>query len=88
MSLRDLLENQPYPHSYGHKFIGKHTPAFLLAAKDLETQFAHLNLTVEWRQSKKGDYIAYTFTFSAQNAEQILDLIQATSILQDLKMIL
>ncbi len=87
-NLRELLNNEVYPHIYTHKFIGLHTPDFLSAVQEIQTQFDYLDPAVESRQSKRGDYIAYTFTFEANAPEEILYLIEKTSLLRDLKIIL
>ena len=88
IKLRQLLEKETYPHSYVHKFIGPLNQEFLAAVDALQSQFAHLDLLVESRQSQKGGYIAFTLTFLAKHAEEIIVLVKATAELPGLKMIL
>lgn len=87
-SLRALLENETYPHFYTHKFIGLHTPIFLEAVETLKSKFAYLTLSTQFRSSAKGDYIAFTITFMAATVDDILTIMEATSQLPDLKIIL
>lgn len=87
-NLRALLENETYPHFYTHKFIGRHTPIFLEAVETFKAKFAYLTLSTQFRLSTKGDYISFTITFMAATAEDIITVIEATSQLPDLKIIL
>ena len=87
-TLRVLLANEIFPQLYTHKFIGNHQEPFLQAVRHLQAHFVHLDITVTSRLSRHGDYIAYTFTFVANTQEDVLSLVEETSKLEGLKMVL
>lgn len=86
--LRLLLENESFPQTYVHKFIGLQTETFLHAVQALIAEFSGAKLIVSFRESKKKDYIAYTFSWEAISPDEIIQLIEKTGKLPDLKMIL
>jgi putative lipoic acid-binding regulatory protein len=84
---KELLEKQEkFPLDYLHKFVGKHTSEFRTGAKALENQF-HLKLQSE-RLSSNAQHLSFTFIFNAQNSDQVVDLLRATYLIDDLIYIL
>lgn len=86
--LRALLENEKFPHIYYHKFVGSNTASFVKEAELLKEQFSHLKLTIALRESSHEKYLAYTFSFEAHRADEIMALIEATAQIQGIKIIL
>lgn len=89
--LRELLANETYPHRYIHKFIGLKSDVFVQAVLLLEKKHPNAKRVSERESvSSSGQqlYIAYTFEFLAQTPEDVIALMQATTQLPDLKIIL
>ncbi len=86
--IRELLEAQEsFPIFYTHKFIGKNSVVFQESLKTLELKFPHLE-RVSQRQSAKGNHIAMTYRFEAFSAEAIVVVMEATSQLEDVLVLL
>lgn len=86
--LKALLEEQEtFPLAYTHKFIGKNTPEFAAAVEGLERRFGAL--TLEHARLSAGDgHLAMTYQFRAASAQEVIDLLEATSKLRDVRVIL
>lgn len=86
--LRELLEAQEtFPFQYTHKFIGRNTQAFLDSVSALEKQFPKARRVTE-RKSGDNQHLALTYTLEADSADDVISLLQATSLLNDLRVIL
>lgn len=86
-SLLEKLKKEPYPHVYTHKFAGDNTLEFLESVANFEKLFPMLQLEIK-RMSHEGRYVAYTFSFTAESAEQIIHVIKMTALIQGLRIIL
>ncbi len=86
--LRGLLESQEtFPFDYTHKFIGRNTPSFFQSVAALEAQFPKARRVTE-RRSADDKHVSLTYLLNADNADEIIALLQATSLLNDLRVIL
>jgi hypothetical protein len=88
--LRELLDAESYPHRYVHKFIGRKTPAFLKSVEELEAEFPEA-VKVSSRESagtSAEPFLALTYELVADTPDEIIDLLEATHQLDDLKIIL
>jgi hypothetical protein len=91
--LKELLDLETYPMNYTHKFIGKNTKAFLRAIDELEENFPQLD-RISARESQAtqinadASYLALTYEFVANSSDEIIEVLEATSKLEDLKVIL
>jgi putative lipoic acid-binding regulatory protein len=87
--LKTLLENETYPHRYMHKFIGAKTSDFLAGVESLTRAFPSAKVSTRETPGKGGQvYVAYTFEFEADSADEIIRLIRATHSIKDLKVVL
>jgi putative lipoic acid-binding regulatory protein len=90
--LRELLKQEKYPMTYIHKFIGMNTSAFRDAVEDLEDRFPGLREVSRRESSDSGsgdaNYLACTFNFIASSADEIIELMEATRVLADIKIML
>ena len=88
--LRALLAEQSFPHLYIHKFIGQRTDAFLASMDRLEEKFPKVKRisTRESAGQTKPVYLACTYELLATNVEEIIDLLKATALMSDLRVIL
>lgn len=88
--LRDLLSAESYPHRYIHKIIGLKSAVFMSEVLRLEKLFPKARRVGERESNGSGSaaYLAFTFEFSADNADEIIELLKATATLKDLKVIL
>lgn len=88
--LKALLDAETFPHRYLHKFIGIRSEKFLDAVSALEQQFPRATRkgVRESADSKGTTYIALTFEFNAHSSDEIIELLEATMRLPDLKIIL
>lgn len=99
--LRELLGEETYPHRYLHKFIGLNTDLFRDEVERFEKLFPRAKKVSE-RESKGGganavasgqppdapSYVAFTYEFVANSPEEIIQLLEATSHLKDLRVML
>lgn len=85
--LRELLANETFPHVYTHKFIGLKTPGFQASVEEMVLRFPRARLITQ-RPSGGEKYLAYTYELEAETIEEIIELLQATAGLDDLKLIL
>ncbi len=86
--LRELLiAQETFPFDYTHKFIGKNTAAFAQSVAALEAQFPKARRVTE-RRTADGKHISFTYIFNAASADEIIALLQATSLLNDLRVLL
>ncbi len=86
--LRELLENESYPHRYTHKFIGRKTEAFAASVAVFEQRFPRAARTGERESGGGAAYLAYTYELLADSPDEIIELVRATAEIADLKMIL
>ncbi len=86
--LHALLEAQEtFPTQYTHKFIGRNSPAFAAGMQTLEERFPTLTLETA-RATRSESYLAVTYTLEADSAEAIIEVLEATTAIPDLHMIL
>jgi putative lipoic acid-binding regulatory protein len=85
--LKALLEKETYPHSFVLKFIGNRSAAFTNGVESLEKCYPTLSGKSE-RASSGGAHLALTYVYPAQNADQILALLQDVARIPDLRIIL
>ena len=86
--IRQLLEGETFPLRYVHKFIGKNTTEFREAVKALSKQFPAATCEGFRESGETHAYLAYTFVQMAADAGEVVDFLEATALLQDLKLIL
>ena len=85
---RELLEKSYlFPASYLHKFVGRNSPAFHEGVREFEEKFVGLKRASE-KKSASGEHIALTYSFTAGNAEDIVDLSKATHRIPDILFVL
>ncbi|MEN9724482.1 MAG: hypothetical protein RJB38_2468 [Pseudomonadota bacterium] len=86
--IKEMLQAQEtFPFEYIHKAIGKNTALFLDSAAALEKRFPLLRRE-SVRASASQAHVSITWILSAQNADEVIDLLQASQGLQDLVMVL
>jgi len=86
--IRDLLEAQEsFPIEYIHKVIGRNTAAFLASLDRLEAQIPAVRRQ-SVRPSASNVHLSVTFVLRAENAGEIISLLQATEKLDDLVIVL
>lgn len=88
--LRELLKSEQYPHKYIHKFIGQKTPEFMSGVATLEVRFPKA-VKVSQRESagvSSDIFIAMTYELEAASPDEIIELLEATSKITHLKVIL
>lgn len=86
--LKNLLKDQEsFPIVYLHKIIGRKTPKFEGGLQALEKQFSALERVSE-RESAAGKHLAVTYHLSAGTPEDVIQLVQATQLLDDLVIVL
>lgn len=76
-----------FPTEVPHKFIGKNTDLFRQAVETLEKDFPALSGRRE-RYSESRAHLSLTYTFQAESAEAMIQLLQRTQLLSDLLWIL
>ena len=87
-SLRALLLSQEtFPTEYTHKFIGRNTAGFAAGVQRLEAQFPGLRLESA-RATRSEAHLALTYVFVGESADAIVELLEFTSGIDDLYMIL
>lgn len=87
--LRELLEEEEYPHLYVHKFIGLNTEAFREAVIELELRFPDAKqISARESAGAAASYLAYTYELEANSADEIIELLQETATLPDVKILL
>ena len=86
--LRSLLEEQEkFPTDFTHKFIGKNTLRFTTGVQRLEEQFPALRLE-KARTSSGEAHLALTYILRAENADEIIAVLEATGKIEDLHLVL
>lgn len=86
--LRQLLnEQETFPLNFVHKFIGRNSPQFAVGVQAFEASFPTLQKQSE-RKSSGDNHIALTYVFVAQNAEEVIGLLRATDLIDDVLVIL
>ena len=88
--LRELLQNEQYPLNYVHKFIGRKTDEFFNDVGEFESKFTKATRVSERESAPTGEniYVALTYTFEANSADEVIEILEAASALKDLKIIL
>lgn len=86
--LKALLEEQEeFPLSYLLKFIGRNTQLFVAGVSAFEHGYPALKPQSR-RQSENGSHLALTYTFTARNADEIIDVLKAVARIQDVLIVL
>jgi hypothetical protein len=85
--LHALLDKETYPLAYTHKFIGRNTARFTTGVQALEAKFPKLTLQTA-RTSKGEAHLALTYEIVAENAGEIIEILEATGQLEDLHLVL
>lgn len=86
--LKALLEEQEtFPHRYIHKFIGRNSPRFAQSVEQFQARFPKLELQTA-RLSKGEAHLALTFHILAENADEIIAVLEATGDIEDLHLVL
>jgi putative lipoic acid-binding regulatory protein len=85
--LRGLLEKETYPHEYIYKFIGKNSHRFTQGLHALEGAFPKLAVRGS-RESSGGQNLAVTYMLVALNADEIIEVLDAVTKVDDLLVIL
>jgi putative lipoic acid-binding regulatory protein len=86
--LRQLLEEQEtFPLSYLHKFIGRNSPAFAQGLAELEQRFPDLKKQTA-RKSQGDAHLAMTYVYVARNVDDVIVLLEATDQIEDLLVVL
>ena len=81
--LRELLEEETYPHDYVHKLIGKNEPEFHAALAGLEKEFPEMKRQGE-RLSGSQKHLSVTYVLHAKDVEIILRLVRRSQTLAGL----
>jgi len=84
---RLLEESETFPHVYVFKWVGRNSEAFGKALENLESRFTGLSKQSD-RLSSGGAHRAVTYSFRAENAGQIIEILRASEGLADLLMTL
>ncbi|MBU6376682.1 MAG: DUF493 family protein [Bdellovibrionales bacterium] len=86
--IRAMLEAQEqFPMDYLHKVIGRNTTLFTGSIERLERKLPALRRE-GIRQSASQNHVSVTWILRAQNADEIIALLQETQCLEDLVMVL
>jgi putative lipoic acid-binding regulatory protein len=87
-SFRELLnKTYQFPTQYLHKFIGKNSPIFRQSVLEFEQKFIGLKKTGE-NLSASSAHLALTYDYLAASADDVIQLTQETSKINDLIYIL
>lgn len=86
--LRMLLQEEKYPLTYMHKFIGRNTPAFRAAVAQMVRGFPTASLSTMRESGESASWLAYTYVQVAQNADEVVAFVEATTTLPELRIIL
>lgn len=86
-TLRDLLAKETYPHTYTYKFIGKNSQRFTNGLHALEGKFPKLVIRGS-RESTGGQNLAVSYALDAANADEIIDVLNEVTRVEDLLVIL
>lgn len=88
--LRDLLANETFPHRYIHKLIGLNSDVFKASVAALLAKFP--NAREASRRESRGAgghaYLAITIELNAACIDEIIDLLEATMCVAELKVVL
>lgn len=89
--LKVFQEKEEFPTLFIHKFIGRNTPEFLSGVAAWAA--AKVSLYPTLRESHRrfsGDqkHCSLTFEFTAQTAEEVIDVLKSTTAIPDFKMVL
>jgi hypothetical protein len=86
--LKALLENQEsFPLEYMHKFIGRNSPRFIQGLEAFDARFPKLERRGT-RLSAGDAHVAVTYVFMADSADEILEVLEATQLIEDVLVIL
>ncbi len=85
--LRELLDSEPYPRDYVHKFIGKNTEVFRAAVTEMLGLWPQARAHPT-RESSNGAYISVSWTVRITSADDVEKLMTTTMQLPDLKALL
>ncbi len=85
--LRELLENESFPHSFTFKFVGNQTPAFEGGLGTLEAGFPSLKQAAR-RPSDQGRHLAMTYVLVANKPEEIVEVYRKIAEIPDLILVL
>jgi hypothetical protein len=85
--IRELLAKETYPLRYTHKLIGANSPQFEAGLRQFEASLVGLT-RVGVRLSAGDAHMAVTYAFHASDAEAIIVMLEASSKIPGLKMIL
>jgi len=86
--LKELLEKgETFPLDFMHKFIGRNTEAFEKSVREFEKLFPKA-IKQSARTSKGDAHLALTYTFRADNADEIVMLIDSTYQITDVLIVL
>lgn len=86
--LLELLSQESFPLEYLHKFIGKNSPEFKEAVAQLAARFPAVHTQHVRESGKSHAYLAYSFSLTALQPKDVTDLVEATSQLPGLALLL
>ena len=86
--LKKLLEDQEtFPHRFIVKFIGKNGPRFATGIDVFEKRYP--KLTLQSARTSAGDgHLAMTYALQADNADEIIEVLKAVAVIDDVLVIL
>ena len=85
--LREVLSRETFPMKCTHKLIGVKSEAFEAGLLEFERQISGLVRT-QVRASQGNAHLAVTYQFTAANTEAMIDMLEASSKVPDLKYML
>jgi putative lipoic acid-binding regulatory protein len=85
--LKALLEKEKFPLDYTYKFIGKNSGKFTQGLHALESTFPKLTLRGT-RESAGAQHLAVTYLLKADDAEEVVSVLESVSKIDDLLVIL
>ena len=85
--MRELLANETYPLLYTHKLIGSNTPQFEAGLQAFEQGVPGIQ-RVGVRLSSGDAHMAVTYNYQAADVDSLIAMLEASSKIPGLKMIL
>jgi hypothetical protein len=85
--LREVLARETFPMNCTHKLIGANTPAFEAGLDVFESGIQGL-VRSQVRESQNKGHLSVTYQFTAPSIEAMIDMLEASSKVPDLKYML
>ena len=86
--IRELLEEQEtFPIDFMVKFIGRNSAKFRAGCQAFEARFPALRPQSS-RESSGGNHLAQTYILAANGADEVIEVLKATALIDDVLIVL